>query len=168
MEHCYSYDFSKQNYGPKIKKQSCKLFKIRLKEFEDFKDFLRSPSIRSVIDPGSTEFDLGLKEFENCKDIKTDKAWFKLLHLLFGFRGKYDVKKIIAENIELKSRYYSNYEADAKEALSSYIELLRTGNYPCDYKHLKFYEKMSVEELVDLLEEELLYRATIYHAPDSP
>ena len=48
-----------------------------------------------------------------------------------------------------------------------YIELLRTGIYSGAYKHGKFYEKMSVEELVYLLKEELLYRTTIYQDPKS-
>lgn len=162
MKHCYSYDFTKKHH--KIPYQGCKLFKIKLKEFEDFDDF----NIRSVIDPGSAEFELSLEGFEECKDIETDKAWFKLMHLLFGFLRDCDVKKKIVENIELKSGVYSNYETHAKEALSSYIELLRTGDYIHWGVHTDFYKKMSVEDLVDLLEKELLYRTTIYQNSDSP
>lgn len=162
MKHCYSYDFTKKHH--KIPYQGCKLFKIKLKEFEDFDDF----NIRSIIDHGSAEFELIGEGFEECKDIKTDKAWFKLMHLLFGFLGDYDVKKKIEDDIKRRSRDYSDYSNWVKETLCGYIELLRTGNYPCAYKHMKFYGKMSVEELVDLLEEELRLRATIYRNSASP
>lgn len=161
MKHCYCYDFTKKHHM--IPYQGCKLFKIKLKEFEDFDDF----NIRSVIDPGSAEFELSSEGFEECKDIETDKAWFKLMHLLFGFLRDCDVKKKIVENIELKSGVYSNYETHAKEALSSYIELLRTGIYIPYGEHEDFYKKMSVEDLVDLLEEELLLRTTIYQNQNS-
>ena len=157
MEHCYCYNFTKQSY--RFTKPSCKLFRINIKDFIDFDNF----RIRSVIDPSSAEFKLSLEEFEECEDIKTDKAWFKLMHLLFGFLTDYDVKGKIEENINYKLRDYSNYETNAKEALSSYIELLRTGDYICFSKHTKFYMNMSVEELVDLLEKELLLRTTIYY-----
>lgn len=150
MEQCYCYDFTKP---------SCKLFRINIKDFKDFDNF----RIRSVIDPYSTEFELRSEGFEKCEDIKTDKAWFKLMHLLWGFLTNCDVKKIIVDNIELKTRDYPNYEADAKEALSSYIELLRTGDYIPLSKHTDFYMKMSVGDLVDLLKEELLLRTTIYY-----
>ena len=164
MEHCYCYNFTKQNGKPsKIPYQGCKLFKIKLKEFGNFDDF----NIRCVIDHGSAEFDLQLEGFEECKDIKTDKAWFKLLHLLFGFLREYDVNKIIEDDIKRHSRYYPNYAEGAKSALYEYIELLRTGIYSGAYKHGKFYEKMSVEELVYLLKEELLYRTAIYQDPNS-
>ena len=157
MEHCYCYDFTRQSYH--FTKPSCKLFRINIKDFIDFDNF----RIRSVIDPYSAEFKLSLEGFEECKDIETDKTWFKLMHLLFGFLNKCDVKKIIVDNIKLKSKDYSNYEAAAKEALSSYIELLRTGDYIPLGVHTDFYMNMSVEELVDLLEEELLLRTTIYY-----
>lgn len=156
MEHCYCYDFKKQSYH--FTKPNCKLFRINIKDFIDFDNF----SIRSVIDPGSEEFELRSEGFEKCEDIETDKAWFKLMHLLFGFLKKCDVKKIIVDNIKLKSRDYSNYEAHAKEALSSYIELLRTGDYIPLGVHTDFYMNMSVGDLVDLLEKELLLRTTIY------
>lgn len=156
MEHCYSYDFTKQSYH--FTKPSCKLFRINVKDFIDFDNF----RIRSVIDPGSAEFELRSEGFEECKDIETDKAWFKLMHLLFGFLNKCDVKNIIAENIELKSRDYSDYEADVKRALSEYIELLRTGIYISCGRHEDFYKNMSVDDLVDLLKDELLLRTTIY------
>lgn len=156
MEHCYCYDFTKQSYH--FTKPSCKLFRINVKDFIDFDNF----RIRSVIDPYSAEFELRSEGFEECKDIKTDKAWFKLMHLLFGFLRNCDVKKIIVENIESKSRDYSDYEAHAKEALSSYIELLRTGDYIHLGVHTDFYMNMSVGDLVDLLEKELLLRTTIY------
>lgn len=156
MKHCYCYDFTKPSY--RYTKPSCKLFRIKIKDFIDFNNF----NIRSVIDPGSAEFELSA-EFEECKDIKTDKAWFKLMHLLFGFLTDCDVKGKIEENIKYKLRNYSDYETNAKEALSSYIELLRTGDYIFWSKHTKFYMNMSVEELVDLLEEELLLRTTIYY-----
>lgn len=156
MEHCYCFDFTKQSYH--FTKPSCKLFRINVKDFIDFDNF----RIRSVIDPYSAEFELRSEGFEECKDIKTDKAWFKLMHLLFGFLRNCDVKKIIVENIESKSRDYSDYEAHAKEALSSYIELLRTGDYIHLGVHTDFYMNMSVGDLVDLLEKELLLRTTIY------
>lgn len=149
MKHCYCYDFTKP---------SCKLFRIKIRDFIDFDNF----NIRSVIDPYSAEFELSA-EFEECKDIKTDKAWFKLMHLLFGFLTDCDVREKIEENIEYKLRDYSDYETNAKEALSSYIELLRTGDYIRLSKHTDFYMNMSVEELVDLLKEELLLRTTIYY-----
>lgn len=156
MEHCYCYDFTKQSYH--FTKPSCKLFRINIKDFIDFDNF----RIRSVIDPYSAEFELRSEGFEECEDIKTDKAWFKLMHLLLGFLRKCDVKKTIVENIESKSRDYSDYEAHAKEALSSYIELLRTGDYIHLGVHTDFYMNMSVGDLVDLLEKELLLRTTIY------
>lgn len=151
MKHCYCYDFTKP---------SCKLFRIKIRDFIDFNNFRR---IRSVIDPGSDEFNLINEGFEECEDIKTDKAWFKLMHLLFGFLTDCDVKKKIEENIRYKSRDYFDYETDVKLALSSYIELLRTGDYISWSKHTKFYMNMSVEKLVDLLKEELLLRTTIYY-----
>lgn len=160
MKHCYCYDFTRQSYH--FTKPSCKLFRIKIKDFIDFDKFI----IRSVIDPYSAEFELSA-EFEECKDIKTDKAWFKLMHLLFGFLTDCDVKKTIEENIKYKLRDYSNYETNAKKALSSYIELLRTGDYILLSKHTDFYMNMSVEELVDLLKEELLLRTTIYQNQNS-
>jgi hypothetical protein len=161
MEHCYCYDFTRQSYH--FTKPSCKFFRINIKDFIDFDNF----RIRSVIDPYSAEFKLSLEEFEECEDIKTDKAWFKLMHLLFGFLRDCDVKKKIVENVKLKSRDYSNYEANAKRALSEYIELLRTGDYIPLGVHKDFYKKMSVEDLVDLLEEELRLRTTIYQNQNS-
>ena len=161
MEHCYCYNFTKQSY--RFTKPSCKLFRINIKDFIDFDNF----RIRSVIDPSSAEFKLSLEEFEECEDIKTDKAWFKLMHLLFGFLRDCDVKKKIVENVKLKSRDYSDYETHAKEALSSYIELLRTGVYIPLGVHTDFYMNMSVEDLVDLLEEELRLRTTIYQNQNS-
>ena len=158
MKHCYCYDFTKPSY--RYTKPSCKLFRIKIRDFIDFNNFRR---IRSVIDPGSDVFKLINEGFEECEDIKTDKAWFKLMHLLFGFLTDCDVKKKIEENIRYKSRDYSDYEKDVKLALSSYIELLRTGDYISWSKHTKFYMNMSVEELVDLLEKELLLRTTIYY-----
>mgnify|MGYP003397291767 CR=1 FL=1 len=160
MKYCYCYDFTKKHHM--IPYQGCKLFKINVKEFINFDNF----NIRSVIDPGSAEFDLQLEGFEECNDIETDKAWFKLLHLLFGFLREYDVNKIIEDDIKHHSRYYSNYAEGVKRALYEYIELLRTGIY-CAFQHDELYEKMSVEELVDLLKEELLYRTTIYKDPNS-
>lgn len=151
MKHCYCYDFTKP---------SCKLFRIKISDFIDFNNFRR---IRSVIDPGSDEFKLENEGFEECEDINTDKAWFKLMYLLFGFLRNCDVKNTIKENIISRSRYDSNYEKDVKLALSSYIELLRTGDYISMGKHTKFYMNMSVEELVDLLKDELLLRTTIYY-----
>lgn len=157
MKHCYCYDFTKPSYH--FTKPSCKLFRIKISDFIDFNNFRR---IRSVIDPGSDEFKLKNEGFEECEDINTDKAWFKLMHLLFGFLRNCDVKNTIKENIISRSRADSNYEKDVKLALSSYIELLRTGDYICFSKHTKFYMNMSVEKLVDLLKEELLLRTTIY------
>lgn len=157
MKHCYCYDFTKPSY--RYTKPSCKLFRIKIKDFIDFDNF----NIRSVIDPGSAEFELINEGFEECEDIKTDKAWFKLMHLLFGFLRNCDVNNTIKENIISKSRDYSDYETDVKLALSSYIELLRTGDYISWSKHTKFYMNMSVEKLVDLLKEELLLRTTIYY-----
>lgn len=161
MEHCYCYNFTKKHHM--IPYQGCKLFKVNVKEFINFEDF----NIRSVIDPGSAEFKLMGEGFEKCEDIETDKAWFKLMHLLFGFFSEYDVKKIIEDDIKRHSRYYSNYAEGAKRALYEYIELLRTGIYSGAYEHGKFYEKMSVKELVNLLKEELLYRTTIYQDSNS-
>lgn len=161
MEHCYCYNFTRQSY--RFTKPSCKLFRINIKDFIDFDNF----RIRSVIDPYSAEFKLSLEEFEECEDIKTDKAWFKLMHLLFGFLRDCDVKKKIVENVKLKSRDYSDYETNAKRALSEYIELLRTGDYIPLGVHKDFYKKMSVEDLVDLLEEELRLRTTIYQNQNS-
>lgn len=168
MEHCYCYNFTKQSHP--FTKPSCKLFRINIKDFRDFDNF----RIRSAIDPGSEEFNLSSEKFEECKDIEIDKAWFKLMHLLLGFLRCQRVKEIIVENIKLKSKDYSDYEASTKGALSKYIELLRTGIYPYgkpeDYPYGKptdFYKKMSVEDLVDLLKEELLLRTTIYENDSS-
>ncbi len=160
MKRCYCYDFTK----PSMRSyQGCKLFRVRVKDFEDFDDFC----IRSVIDSGSAEFKLMLEEFdESSEDIRTDKAWFKLMHLLFGFRGDYDVKGIIEYDIERHLQYYRDYAEEAKKALGSYIELLRTGKY-YSYRIKKFYQNMSVDDLVDLLEEELILRTTIYENPRS-
>lgn len=162
MEHCYSYDFTKKHH--KIPYQGCKLFKIKLKEFENFDDF----NIRSVIGHESCEFELMGEGFEKCEDIKTDKAWFKLMHLLYGFLGDYDVKKEIEDDINYHLKSHSDYAEEAKRALYEYIELLRTGIYSCAYKQEDIYKKMTVEELVDLLEEELWLRTTIYKASNSP
>ena len=160
MKRCYCYDFTK----PSMRSyQGCKLFRVRVKDFKDFDDFC----IRSVIDSGSEEFKLRLEEFdESSEDIKTDKAWYKLIHLLFGFIGGFDVKEKIAKDIQRHLRTYCDYADTAKEALSSYIELLRTGEY-YNYDNLEFYKDMSVEHLVDLLEEELRLRTTIYKNPRS-
>ena len=160
MKRCYCYDFTK----PSMRSyQGCKLFRVRVKDFKDFDDFC----IRSVIDSGSAEFKLMLEEFdESSEDIRTDKAWFKLMHLLFGFCGDYDVKGIIEYDIERHLEYYRDYAEEAKKALGSYIELLRTGKY-YSYRIKKFYQNMSVDDLVDLLEEELRLRTTIYKNPRS-
>ena len=88
------------------------------------------------------------------------------MHLLFGFCGDYDVKRIIANDIERHLKYYRDYAEEAKKALGSYIELLRTGKY-YSYRIKKFYQNMSVDDLVDLLEEELRLRTTIYKNPIS-
>lgn len=162
MKRCYCYDFTKPS---RRSYQGCKLFRVQVEDFEDFDSFC----IRSVIDGGSEEFRLRLKEFdERSEDIETDKAWFKLMHLLFGFRGEYDVKKKIAYDIKRHLEYYPDYAEKAKKQLSRYIELLRTGKYyNCRYNNLKFYKDMSVDNLVDLLEEELLLRAIIYQNPRS-
>ena len=160
MKHCYCYDFTK----PSMKSyQGCKLFRAHVADFKDFDDFC----IRSVIDSGSAEFELMLEGFdERSSDIKTDKAWFKLIHLIFGFLGEYDVKEKIKDDINRHLRVYRDYAETAKEELSRYIELLRTGNY--NYDNLEFYRDMSVDDLVDLLEEELRLRTTIYQNPKSP
>lgn len=160
MKRCYCYDFTK----PSMRSyQGCKLFRVRVKDFEDFDDFC----IRSVIDSGSAEFKLMLEEFdESSEDIRTDKAWYKLMHLLFGFDGDYNVKGIIKYDIERHLKYYRDYAEEAKKALGSYIELLRTGKY-YSYRIKKFYQNMSVDDLVDLLEEELRLRTTIYKNPIS-
>ena len=163
MKRCYCYDFTK----PSMKSyQGCKLFRARVEDFENFDDFC----IRSVIDGGSTEFGLRLKGFdERSEDIKTDKAWFKLMHLLFGFLGEYDVKGKIAYDIKRHLEHYRDYAEEAKRELGVYIELLRTGKYDrydiCG--HEEFYKEMSVDDLVDLLEKELLLRTTIYQDPRS-
>lgn len=160
MKHCYCYDFTK----PSMKSyQGCKLFRAHVADFKDFDDFC----IRSVIDSGSAEFELMLEGFdERSSDIRTDKAWFKLIHLIFGFLGEYDVKEKIKDDINRHLRVYRDYAETAKEELSRYIELLRTGNY--NYDNLEFYKDMSVDDLVDLLEEELRLRTTIYQNPKSP
>ena len=160
MKRCYCYDFTK----PSMRSyQGCKLFRVRVKDFEDFDDFC----IRSVIDSGSAEFKLMLEEFdESSEDIRTDKAWYKLMHLLFGFDGDYNVKGIIKYDIERHLKYYRDYAEEAKKALGSYIGLLRTGKY-YSYRIKKFYQNMSVDDLVDLLEEELRLRTTIYKNPIS-
>ena len=165
MEHCYCYDFTKKT--SRIPYQGCKLFRIPVKDFKKFDSF----SIRSLIDPGAHEFKLTLEDFdETCKDVETDKAWFKLMHLIFGFFGEYDVKGKIAYDIERHLRTYYDYADTAKEALSCYIELLRTGKYDrydiCG--HEEFYKKMSVDNLVDLLEKELRLRTTVYKKTNSP
>lgn len=162
MEHCYCYDFTKPSMIPH---QSCKLFRIPVKDFKNFDNFC----IRSVIDSGSEEFKLMLKGFdEECEDVNTDKAWFKLMHLLFGFLGEYDVKGKIAYDINRHLEYYPDYAEVAKKALINYIELLRTGKYYYyRYKYVEFYKEMSVDDLVDLLEEELLLRTAIYQDPNS-
>ena len=158
MERCYCYDFTKPS---RRSYQGCKLFRVQLEDFEDFEDFC----IRSLIDSGSEEFKLRLDEFdESSEDIRTDKAWFKLMHLLFGFCGDYDVKGLIADDISRHLKYYRDYAETAKDALSGYIELLRTGEY-YNYDNLEFYKNMSVDDLVDLLEEELKLRTTIYKNP---
>jgi hypothetical protein len=163
MEHCYCYNFTKPSYGAKIRYQSRKLFRVKVEDFVNFDDLC----IRSVIDYRSSEFNLMNKGFdEKCKDVETDKAWFKLMHLLFGFLGKYDVKGKIADDIKGHLRSCSDYYETAKSALSSYIELLRTGEYYI-FKHEEYYVEMSVNDLVDLLEEELLLRTTIYQDPKS-
>jgi len=161
MKHCYCYDFTKPS---RRSYQDCKLFRVQVEDFEDFDSF----RIRSVIDGGSAEFRLSLEEFDDRnEDIETDKAWFKLMHLLFGFRGKYDVKKKIAYDIKRHLEYYPDYAEKAKKQLSRYIELLRTGDYIPLGVHKDFYKKMSVEDLVDLLEEELRLRTTIYQNQNS-
>jgi hypothetical protein len=87
--------------------------------------------------------------------------------LIVGFIGGFDVKGKIANDIQRHLRTYSNYADTAKEALSSYIELLRTGEYD-SYENVEFYKEMSVDDLVDLLEKELLHRTTVYQNEKSP
>ena len=163
MKRCYCYDFTKPS---RRSYQGCKLFRVQVEDFKDFDDFC----IRSVIDGGSEEFRLRRQGFdERSEDIETDKAWFKLMHLFFGFIGEYDVKRKIAYDINRHLEHYRDYAENAKRELSVYIELLRTGKYDrydiCG--HEEFYKEMSVDDLVDLLEEELRLRTSIYHYPRS-
>ncbi|MDO4511502.1 MAG: hypothetical protein Q4B68_06780 [Bacteroidales bacterium] len=158
MKRCYSYNFTRQD---------CKLFKIRLNEFKDIRGFFRRNSARSVIDTFSCEFGLMCFGFEDSSDIDYDKAWYKLLHLLFGFCDGYDIKAEIEENIAYKLQVYHDYEDEAKRALSRYIYLLRTGDYSNINKIIKILSQtLSVGELVDLLKEELLARAVVYRRPE--
>ena len=159
MKHCYCYNFTKQD---------CKLFKIKRNEFEYFDDFIRSRGIRSIIDSRSAEYKLLLDGFEDCRESDVDKAWYKLLHLLFGFNENYDVKKAIVENIAYKLRSYSDYEDTAKRSLARYIILLRTGELLfLEETLVELAENMSTDALVDLLKEELNLRTIIYQHPNT-
>lgn len=142
MKHCYSYNLTNQD---------CKLFKVKVKDFDDFNDYHQK--IRDLVDPLCDEF-------KSFSDDKNANEWYKLLLFLLAFTTKgYDIKKEINKHISLQQ----NYESNVKDALAHYIILLRTGeNSFSDYIHHQLSDNMSVDEMADLLKNELFKRTKVY------
>lgn len=150
MKQCYSYNLTNQD---------CKLFKVKVKDFDNFNDCHHE--IRDLVDPYCAEFNY-------FHDDRTANEWYKLLLFLLAFTTKdYDIKKEIKKNIYIKQERYKNYERDVRVALAHYIILLRTGdNTFSDYVHNQLSDNMSVDEMVDLLKQELFLRVKAYKSKD--
>lgn len=150
MKQSYSYNFTNQD---------CKLFKVKVNDFDDFKDY--HSKLRGLVDPNHYEFN-------DFHDDRTANEWYKLLLFLLAFTTKdYDIKAEIKKNISIQQKRFKNYERDVRVALAHYIILLRTGdNTFSDYVHYQLFDNMSVDEMVDLLKKELFLRVKAYKSND--
>lgn len=138
-------------------KVSAKMFK----DDHDFFSFIESTGIRSLIDIGSCEYKLMAKGFPETKEGESQKIWYKLIYILSAFHNSIDFKALIDENVKKMTRRYYDYEESVKEALSEYILFLRTGS-TCYALERELVQNMTIESLVDLLEEELYLRTGLY------
>ena len=142
------------------------LLKVSAKMFEDsykFESFLESESIRSLIDPGSSEYKLSsLFGFTKAEEVEIQRIWYKLMYIMSAFHNRVDLKAKIHENVAKQTPRYRHYESNVKEALSEYILFLRTGSCYCYDQSCELVENMTIDSLVDLLEEELYLRTRRY------
>lgn len=140
------------------------LLKVSAKMFKDDHDFfafIESTGIRSLIDTGSNEYKLMMKGFPKTEEGEIQKIWYKLIYILSAFHNRIDFKSLIDENVKRMLRSYSDYEEYVKGALSEYIIFLRIGS-TCYHLELELALNMTIESLVDLLEDELSLRTRLY------
>ena len=139
------------------------LLKVSTKLVEEsykFNSFIESSGIRSLIDPGSSEFHL--YGFEKTEEGRIQEIWYKLLYIKSAFHNHIDFKALIHENIKRMILRYRDYEECVKQALAEYILFLRTGSRACYDLQSELVENMTIDEMVDLLEKELSLRTSFY------
>ena len=139
------------------------LLKVSTKLFEGsykFNSFIESRGIRSLIDPGSSEYHL--YGFEKTEEGSIQEIWYKLLYIMSAFHNHIDFKALIHENVKKMILRYRDYEEGVKQALAEYILVLRTGSCFCYGQHDELVENMTIDEMVDLLSGELAYRTSFY------
>lgn len=95
---------------------------------------------------------------DHCADeYKRVDNWTKLAHIAYLLKRGVNLLPEFVKDINRHLDRYSDYEDIAKQSIAYYIELLRTedtyGIFSC---HLP--ERMSFQELFQLLTEEILYR----------
>ena len=139
------------------------LLKVSAQKFKEC-SFFESLSIRSLIDPGASEYKLNLHDFPKTKEGEIQKIWYKLLHIISAFCNRIDFKALIHKNIEWMTRSaynYNYYEKCVKRALAEYIIFLRTGF--TDYGlECELVENMKIDDMVNLLNGELHLRTSFY------
>ena len=137
-------------------KVSAKLLEERYK----FISFIESCGIRSLIDPGSSEYKLA--SFPETEEGEIQKIWYKLLYIMSAFHNHIDFKALIHENVKRMILRYRDYEECVKQALAEYILFLRTGSRACYDLQSELVENMTIDEMVDLLKDELFLRTNLY------
>lgn len=156
----------KQSISYNLTDKESTLLKVNAQLFADsniFHSFIESEGIRSLIDPGSSEYKLPhLFGFTYAEEVKIQRSWYKLMYIMSAFCNHVDFKALIHENVAKQTARYKDYESDVKEALSEYILFLRTGSCNCYDQCCELVENMTIDSMVDLLEEELYLRARIY------
>ena len=139
------------------------LLKVSAQKFKE-RSFFESLSIRSLIDPGASEYKLNLHDFPKTKEGEIQKIWYKLLHIISAFCNRIDFKALIHKNIEWMTSgayKYNYYEKCVKRALAEYIIFLRTGF--TDYGlECELVENMKIDDMVNLLNDELCLRTSFY------
>ena len=139
------------------------LLKVSVKKFKE-RSFFESLSIRSLIDPGASEYKLNLHDFPKTKEGEIQKIWYKLLHIISAFCNHIDFKALIHKNIEWMTSgayKYNYYEKCVKRALAEYIIFLRTGFTDYGLK-CELVENMKIDDMVNLLNDELCLRTSFY------
>lgn len=148
---------------------SSKVFKVAKKDNKNLQDEIGRA--RCIIDPLSAEFDMGTTHSYDLGK-QTELAWCKMLLLLSAFERKEGLdkfKRTVADTIDINLPHYSDFEDKAKLSLASFIVLLRTGEYEI-FAHpraIELADNMTVDALIDLLHDELDFRATGYSNKNS-